>query len=165
MVLKPLDLPLAALQWQGDVLTRLESRDDLRVLVPLRAAADGQWTSDGWTAWRYQPGEHLPGRWHDIIGAGQRLHAALQDEPEPAFLSTRTDIWSIAQGAAPHTGEDWVKLTSGGAPQLPHGRVFAAVGPGRWRTVVDGGWGAAGARPGAEIGFTDARGGHWIRPG
>ncbi len=99
VVLKPLDMPLAALQWQGDVLTRLDSRDDLRVSVPLQAA-DGQWTSDGWTAWRYQPGEHLPGRWHDIIGAGQRLHAALQDEPEPAFLSTRTDIWSIADRVA-----------------------------------------------------------------
>lgn len=110
VVLKPLDMPLASLQWQADVLTRLDSRDDLRVSVPL-CTADGQWTSDGWTAWRYQPGEHLPGRWHDIVKAGERLHAALQDEPEPAFLATRTDKWAtadqVAWGALP--AEDFAR--------------------------------------------------------
>ena len=99
VVLKPLDMPLASLQWHADVLTRLDSRDDLRVSVPLRTA-DGQWTSDGWTAWRYQPGQHLPGRWHDIVKAGERLHAALQDEPEPPFLATRTDTWATADRVA-----------------------------------------------------------------
>jgi len=89
VVLKPLDMPLAALQWQGELLTRLDSRKDLRVSVPLRAAR-GQWSSHDWTAWRYEPGEHLPGRWPDIVEAGRRLHAALQDEPEPAFLSSRS---------------------------------------------------------------------------
>ncbi|TFV62712.1 hypothetical protein E4P41_06425 [Geodermatophilus sp. DF01-2] len=99
VVLKPWDGTRSALQWQAGVLTRLDGRDDLRVSVPL-CTVDGQWSSYGWTASRYQPGEHLPGRWHDVIAAGQRLHAALADEPKPAFLSTRTDIWSIADRVA-----------------------------------------------------------------
>lgn len=99
VVLKPLDMPLSALQWQADLLTRLDERDDLRVSVPLRTA-DGQWSSHGWTAWRYQDGEHLSGRWHEIVEAGQRLHAALRHEPEPAFLADRIDNWSIADRVA-----------------------------------------------------------------
>ena len=99
VVLKPLDMPLSALLWQAELLTRLDGRDGLRVSVPL-CTADGEWTSSGWTAWRHEPGEHLPGRWHDIVNVGQRLHAALQDEPEPSFLATRTDIWAIADRVA-----------------------------------------------------------------
>lgn len=63
-------------------------------------ATDGAWTSSGWTAWRYQPGVHLPGRWHEIVAVGQRLHAALHDEPEPAFLADCTDIWAVADRVA-----------------------------------------------------------------
>ncbi len=98
-VLKPCDMPLPALQWQAELLTQLVGRDDLRVSVPLRAT-DGAWTSSGWTAWRHQPGVHLPGRWHEIVAVGQRLHRALQDEPKPAFLADRTDIWAIADRVA-----------------------------------------------------------------
>ncbi len=98
-VLKPLDMPLSALRWQAGLLTQLDGRDDLRVSVPLRAT-DGGWTSSGWTAWRYQPGVHLRGRWHEIVAVGRRLHVALQDEPEPAFLADRTDIWAIADRVA-----------------------------------------------------------------
>lgn len=68
----------------------------------------------------------------------------------------------LVQGAAPRTGEDWTKLKNDG-PQLPFGRVFAAVGPGTWEVSVSAGWAVHQARPGAEIGFTDGRGGHWIR--
>lgn len=99
VVLKPWDGTLSALQWQAGVLTRLDDRDDLRVSAPLRTV-DGRWNVDGWTASRYQPGEHLPGRWHDVIAAGQLLHAALADEPEPTWLAARTDNWSIADRVA-----------------------------------------------------------------
>lgn len=98
-VLKPLDMPLAALRWQADLLPRLAVRDDLRVSVPLRAS-DGRWASHGWTAWRYEPGEHVPGRWPEIIEVGELLHAALRDEPAPAFLSRRTDVWAVADRVA-----------------------------------------------------------------
>ncbi len=98
-VLKPLDIPLPALRWQAQLLTRLDGRGDLRVSVPL-PASDGAWTSFGWTAWRHQPGVHLPGRWHEIVAVGQRLHAALHDEPEPALLADRTDSWAVADRVA-----------------------------------------------------------------
>lgn len=98
-VIKPLDMPLSALRWQAELLARLDGRDDLRVSVPL-ATTDGGWTSHGWTAWRYQPGVHLPGRWLEIVAVGQRLHVALQDEPEPALIANRTDLWAIADRVA-----------------------------------------------------------------
>lgn len=98
-VLKPLDMPLPALRWQAQLLTRLDGQGDLRVSVPL-PATDGAWTSSGWTAWRHQPGVHLPGRWHEIVAVGQQLHAALHDEPRPAFLADRTDEWAVADRVA-----------------------------------------------------------------
>lgn len=98
-VLKPLDISLAALRWQAELLTRLDGRDDLRVSVPL-CTADGGWSSSGWTAWRHQPGGHLPGRWQEIVAVGQRLHALLHDEPEPGFLAGRTDRWAVADRVA-----------------------------------------------------------------
>ncbi len=99
VVLKPLDMSLPAMRWQAELLTRLDGRDDFRVSVPLRTTA-GAWTSDGWTAWRHEPGEHLPGRWHEIIAVGERLHAALRDEPEPSMLAARTDMWAVADRVA-----------------------------------------------------------------
>ncbi len=92
-------MPLSALRWQAELLARLDGRDDLRVSVPL-ATTGGEWTSHGWTAWRYQPGVHLRGRWHEIVAVGRLLHVALQDEPEPAFLADRTDLWAIADRVA-----------------------------------------------------------------
>jgi uncharacterized protein (TIGR02569 family) len=83
------------------LLARLDGRDDLRVSAPLRTI-QGAWTSRGWTAWRYQPGAHVPSSWHQIVAGGQRLHAALQNEPEPALLATRNDLWAIADRVAWH---------------------------------------------------------------
>ena len=71
----------------------------LRVSAPLQTT-DGQWNINGWTAWRYQPGAHVPQRWHDIVAVGQRLHAALTTEPEPAFLHRRADKWSVGDKVA-----------------------------------------------------------------
>lgn len=98
-VLKPLDMSLPALRWHAELLARLAGRDDLRVSEPL-PATDGGWSSSGWTAWRHQPGVHLPGRWNEIIAVGERLHAALHDEAKPAFLVDRTDIWAVADRVA-----------------------------------------------------------------
>lgn len=98
-VVKPLDMDPALLAWQGALLKRLRGRRDFRVSVPL-STKDGDWTANGWTAWRYEPGAHAPRRWHDIIGVGQRLHAALEAEPEPSFLRARTDRWAIGDRVA-----------------------------------------------------------------
>lgn len=122
-VLKPLDLPAPHLACQADVLTRLADRDDLRVSVPLRTV-DGRWSSRGWTAWRFQPGEHLSRRWQDIVEVGRRLHAALRDEPEPPFLSQRTDPWAVADRVA------WGELPADDADGIGHlARLVAARGP------------------------------------
>lgn len=98
-VVKPLDMDPALLAWQAALFERLRGRRDFRVSVPLPTEG-GDWTASGWTAWRYEPASHAPGRWHDIIGVGQRLHAALEAEPEPSCLRARTDRWAIGDRVA-----------------------------------------------------------------
>lgn len=98
-VVKPLDMDPTMLRWQGALLSRLQGRTDFRVSVPLRTVA-GRWTTDGWSAWRYEPGAHTPRRWHDIIAVGRQMHAALESDPEPAFLRDRTDKWAIGDRVA-----------------------------------------------------------------
>lgn len=46
---------------------------------------------------------------------------------------------------------------------LEHGAAFTGLGPGEWRIGVESGWALMAARPGAEVGFTDAAGRSWIR--
>jgi len=122
-VVKPLDMEPSLVQWQGALLSRLDGRDDFRVSVPLQTT-DGQWTTNGWTAWRYQPGAHVPQRWHDIVAVGQRLHAALTTEPEPAFLHRRADKWSVGDKVA------WGDLPAADyAPTKHLPRLTAALRP------------------------------------
>lgn len=64
--------------------------------------------------------------------------AMINGSAEPIYDVVCTLVF--VQGAAPSTGEEWVKLATDGMRQLPYGCVFAAVGPGRWKAVVDGGW-------------------------
>lgn len=99
VVLKPRDLPLAALRWQATVLPGLQGRPDVRVAGPLRTR-DGRLTVAGWTAWPYLPGTHLPGRWRDIVATGRALSAAVRDLPRPAFLARRDDPWAAADRVA-----------------------------------------------------------------
>ena len=96
-VVKPLDMEPSLVQWQGALLSRLDGRDDFRVSVPLQTT-DRQWTINGWTAWRYQPGAHVPQRWHDIVAVGRRLHTALRSEPEPLPASTGRQVVGWRQG-------------------------------------------------------------------
>ncbi len=98
-VLKPSDVPPSVIAWQARLLAGVDGRPDFRVSVPLQAV-DCSWTVEGWTAWRYEPGSHVSHRWHDIIAVGERLHTALEAEPEPAFLRQRTDPWSVADKVA-----------------------------------------------------------------
>jgi len=138
-VVKQLDMTPSMVAWQGGLLSRLDGRHDFRVSVPLKTAA-GLWTTAGWSAWRYQPGAHVSGRWHDIISVGQRLHAALAAEPEPDFLPHLSDKWSIGNKvawgelpAANYTGTKHLsKLSSALRPvrpsnQLVHGDLTGNV--------------------------------------
>jgi uncharacterized protein (TIGR02569 family) len=112
-VVKPLDADLATVAWRSSLLSGLDGRSDFRISAPLRAR-DGSWAVAGWTASTFQPGEHLPGRWHDIIGAGRRLHAAVAGVARPAFLAGRKDPWAVADRVA------WGELPAGD---------FAGAGP------------------------------------
>lgn len=98
LVLKPVDLPVAALAWQAEVLPRLPG-DRIRLAAPV-AAADGRLVVDGWTAWSYLDGEHQPGRWPEIIAAGAVLAELLAGQPRPAFLDARADRWAVADRVA-----------------------------------------------------------------
>lgn len=98
-VVKPLDMSPANLAWQQEMLARLDGRDDFRVSVPLLAEG-GPLIVDGWTAWRFEPGEHRRGCWADIAGVGRRFHTAIRREPLPGFLRERDDRWAVADRVA-----------------------------------------------------------------
>ena len=118
-VLKPDDAPPAYLAWRARVLDRLAGRPDLRVPAPLRSRT-GESSAHGWTASRWEPGDHVPGSWRAAADAGRRLSAALADEPEPDVLAQRTDPWAVADRIA--WGEQ--PLPDGAGPVL---RALAAA--------------------------------------
>ena len=119
-VLKPLDQPAAWLDWQAELLASLDGRSDFRVSVPLQTRA-GTWSSSGWTAWRFEPGEQPCRRWIDIIAAGEQLHAALADRPRPALLAERSDRWAIGDRVA------WAELSADSIEPAAHLRQLCAA--------------------------------------
>lgn len=140
-VFKPLDGDPELLPWEAELLGRLDGREDFRVSAPLHTA-DGSWHLDGWTARRFQPGAHQPGRWLDIIDAGRRFHAAVAAAGEvvPLGVRERRDNWAIADKvawgdlpAAPYLGVKHLpELMRAlrpveGRPQLVHGDLTGNV--------------------------------------
>jgi uncharacterized protein (TIGR02569 family) len=94
LVLKPLDRAAAEIAWQADVLSGVPS-DGLRVAPPVPVIVDG------WTAWTYVEGTHKPGRWLDIIAAGERLHDALAAVPRPAEIVDKgVEPWATGDRVA-----------------------------------------------------------------
>jgi hypothetical protein len=97
-----------------------------------------------------------PGKWPDSDTRIELLNSS--NEPVYEVVAGIAFI----QGAAPHSGEEWMQLEDhsimGG-----FGKALGALPPGRWAITVPGGWGAMMARPGAEIAFTDRSGSHWVR--
>lgn len=65
-------------------------------------------------------------------------------------------------GAGPRTGEEVTKLYSDSSCNDQR-KIFLVIPPGLYSTEILTKWGGMGRRPGAEIAFTDARGGHWVR--
>lgn len=65
---------------------------------------------------------------------------------------------AFVQGAAPRSTSDWTELG-----HWEFTRCLVALPPGRFRVEVPSDWGAMMARPGAEVGFTDVGGTHWVR--
>jgi uncharacterized protein (TIGR02569 family) len=98
VVLKPVDRPVEMLAWERQVLADVPTTA-LRVAPPM-LSVDGALVVDGWYAAPFLEGDHRPRSWPEIIRAGQRLHEAIRDARRPAFLSARTDPWSIADRVA-----------------------------------------------------------------
>jgi uncharacterized protein (TIGR02569 family) len=65
-----------------------------------RRTGDGSLIVDGWTAAEYLEGRHEDGRWADVIGVGERLHAAIAHVRRPAFIARRIDRWAVGDRVA-----------------------------------------------------------------
>ena len=113
VVLKPADISDEQLRWQSDLYERLGDHHGFR-LSRMVLARDGQLLVDGWYAMTYLPGRHDPGRWLDIIAVGDVFHAAVADEPAPAFLERRDDPWAIGDRVA------WGGLSRSDVPKTKH---------------------------------------------
>ena len=84
-------------EWRAELYERL-AQDRFRVPRPVRSV-DGRLVVDGWVAFEWLPGEHALDRWDEVLAVCDRFHAALRDEPRPAFLDAAVDPWSLAQRA------------------------------------------------------------------
>lgn len=138
LVLKPAAADLDEIAWQVSTFSRV-CQDGFRLARP-RPAADGSLSVDGWSATEFVSGSHSPGRWPEIIAAGDRLHRALRNEQRPAFVDRRTDAWATADRVAwnqipatefagvPHLHQLTSALHSVAAPsQLIHGDLTGNV--------------------------------------
>jgi uncharacterized protein (TIGR02569 family) len=105
VVLKPADLNQEELAWQARTYSQV-SGDRFRLARRL-AAADGSFCVDGWCATEYVAGQHERRRWAQVIGVGERFHAAVSAIPRPPFLDRRTGPWAIADRVA------WGEVPSG----------------------------------------------------
>jgi uncharacterized protein (TIGR02569 family) len=138
IVLKPVDTSEESLAWQRDVLGEIRT-EGFRISLPERSIT-GAFVVDGWSASTFCVGRHEPRRWTDVIAVGRLLHRALEDVPRPAFLSSRSDPWAIAERAAwgdnplapyrdaPHVARLEASLAPVDAPsQLIHGDLTGNV--------------------------------------
>jgi uncharacterized protein (TIGR02569 family) len=98
VVLKPVDTSVEDLEWHADVLGLMVA-DGVRIARPVRAVTGGV-VVDGWCATEWVEGRHERRRWLDVIGAGERLHAALAGVPAPEFIGRRDDPWAIGDRVA-----------------------------------------------------------------
>lgn len=102
IVLKPVE-DVEEAEWVAAVTDGLHE-DGFRVASPLRSRGGG-WVVDGWAAWRRVEGEHEPGRWGEIVRAGEAFHRAVSQVPEPPFIARRRNPWSwgdrVAWGESP----------------------------------------------------------------
>lgn len=88
--------------WVASTLEQVQVQG-LRLSRPVRSS-DGRWVLSGWSASRFVSGSPAA-RPHDIIIAGEALHRALADIPEPRVLRNRTDPLGWADRLA------WGELT------------------------------------------------------
>ena len=111
LVLRRVDDPGRA-AWVASTLEQVQVQG-LRLSRPVRSS-DGRWVLSGWSASRFVAGSPAA-RPHDIIIAGEALHRALVDVPEPRVLRNRTDPLGWADRLA------WGELTAAERALYPVG--------------------------------------------
>jgi uncharacterized protein (TIGR02569 family) len=128
--------------WLGRVLAGLRV-DSVRVALP-KAAGDGSWSVDGWTATSFVEGSHpdlsVPSTWVRIVAAGRSFHQAVAHMPRPDILDGGDDPWAtadrVAWGERPmHFLPEFADLAGRllnsqpppGRPQLVHGDLTGNV--------------------------------------
>jgi hypothetical protein len=84
---------------------------------------------------------------------------------EPVYSVVATIV--MVQGAAPTTGEEWLRFAKQREPEFFQTPTTTAtiLPPGRWRVwIARAGWEAhLSGRASAEVAFTDRAGTHWVR--
>lgn len=138
VVIRPVRSNVVA-AWSARVLDGL-SADGLRIARPLRSS-DGRWVVAGWSACQYLRGRP-EARYHELVAASLRLHAATASVRRPRLLDDRDDLIGRADAAA--WGERAITLvpTAGGRlfddlaarrrqlklpSQVVHGDLFGTV--------------------------------------
>ena len=96
-VLKPAS-DVAEVAWLAQALPRI-TQHGFR-LASYVASDSGALFVDGWTAQNYLEGEHLVGRWSEVIETSHALHRALIEVARPPFLESKSDPWAIADRMA-----------------------------------------------------------------
>lgn len=119
IVLKPADKPADELEWQAALLGSVEP-SVVRVAPP-RRSADGNFVVDGWYATDFMVGTHEPGKWAEIIRAGEAVHAAIAAHPRPGLLDRRADRWAIGDRVA------WDEIPTGDYSDTLHLASLAAA--------------------------------------
>ena len=108
----------AEAEWTATLFDRIAG-PGFRVPRP-RRSHDGRFVVHGWCAWEYVAAEHAGpngGRWAETIAVCRAFHAALANEPRPAFLDSRSDAWAEAD-----------RLTFGEQIESPLAPVAEAIG-------------------------------------
>ncbi|GAA4285874.1 TIGR02569 family protein [Georgenia daeguensis] len=121
VVLKPLDMSVAELEWQARVLAAVDGARDVRVAPPVRSP-EGRLVVEGWTAWRFEAGSPpTADRYREVMAAGRAFHRHLDGSPRPAFLDRRDHPWARADRVA------WGEESTGDAARLPHVEALLGV--------------------------------------
>ena len=123
IVLKPLELGAAEIEWQAGLFDRVRF-EGVRVPRVARTRA-GEAVVDGWSAWEHVAGEYVEGRWGERVAAGEAFHRALAGEPRPdRVIDERTDHWATGDRVA------WGELPVGDWLHVKHvPRLAAALRP------------------------------------
>lgn len=95
-VLKPLDVPIEALQWLDETVRPTHRDGGIRLNLPTRTTAGALTSADGWIAFPALAGNHQPNRWADIAKVAREFSTMTKDIERPDFIDSRDDSWTNA---------------------------------------------------------------------